>query len=341
MNRRPRSTALFATAIAGLLAAAPALAKGSDDIGGYLRAKGVVASHGVSGAGPTALQIASQSGDAVFVALPTDEGTALARANPDGGAVRSVSIPGGFTIPTVALDKSTSGLSADGSVLALAQPLVQFPQRRTRFEILDATSLRVRDNIVLPGTYSFDAISPDGGLLYLIQYTSPSDPSHYLVRAYDVTSRHLLRAPVVDPSESGQPMTGKPVTRAVSPDGRWAYTLYQGSDEGPFVHALDTAGHRAVCVDLDAIDLPRNLSGSRLAVSGDGGELSILRGGSEVGQVDTQTFTVSSAESAGAGGGQGATGAPWPLIVAIGLGMLALAGLVSRTLHRRRRLASS
>ena len=71
MNRRPRSTALLATAIAGLLAAAPALAKGSDDTGGYLRAKGVVASHGVSGGGgPTALQIASQSGDAVFVALP-------------------------------------------------------------------------------------------------------------------------------------------------------------------------------------------------------------------------------------------------------------------------------
>ena len=89
-------------------------------------------------------------------------------------------------------------------MLVLAQPLVKFPQRRTRFEILDATSLRVRDDITLPGTYSFDAISPDGGLLYLIQYTSPTDPSHYLVRAYDVSSRHLLRAPVVDPSESGR-----------------------------------------------------------------------------------------------------------------------------------------
>jgi hypothetical protein len=342
MNRRSRSTALLATAIAGLFAAAPALAKGGDDTGGYLQAKGVVASNGIAGGGgATALQIASQSGDAVLIALPTDDGTALARATPSGGAVRSVSIDGGFTIPTVALDKSTSGLSADGSVLVLAQPLAHFPQRQTRFEILDARSLRVRDDIVLPGSYSFDAISPDGDLLYLIQYTSPSDPSRYLVRAYNVSSRHVLRAPVVDPSESGRPMTGKPVTRAMSPDGRWAYTLYQGSDEGPFVHALDTTAHRAVCVDLDAIDLPKNLSGSRLAVSDGGGELSILRGSSEVGRVDTQTFTVSSAQSAGAGGGQGATGAPWPLIVAIGLAMLALAGLVSRTLHRRRRLASS
>lgn len=342
MNGRSHSIALLATAVAGLLAVAPALAKSGGEAGGYLQAKGVVASSGVpGGGGPPARDIASESGDAVFVAVPTDAGTALARVDPGGGgAVRSASIGGGFTIPTVAIDKSTSGLSADGRTLVLAQPLVQFPQRRTAFQILDARSLRVRDTIELPGSYSFDAISPDGGLLYLIQYTSPTDPSRYLVRAYDVASRHLLRAPVVDPSESGRPMTGKPITRAMSPDGRWAYTLYQGSDEGPFVHALDTAGHRAVCVDLDAIDLPKSLLESRLAVSADGGELSILRGGTEVGRVDTQTFAVSAAGSQAAGGGQGADGAPWSLIVAIGLAMLALAGLVSWTLHRRGRLAS-
>jgi hypothetical protein len=338
MNGRSRSTALLATAIAAL-AAAPALAKD----GGYLQAKGVVASNAALGAGggSTARQIASPSGDAVFVALPTDDGTALARVNPNGGgAVRSTSIGGGFTIPTVALDKSTSGLSADGSTLALAQPLAQFPQQRTRFQVLDARSLRVRDTVTLPGTYSFDAISPDGGLLYLIQYTSPTDPSRYLVRAYDVAAGHLLRAPVVDPTDSGRPMTGKPVTRAWSPDGRWAYTLYQGSDEGPFVHALDTAGHRAVCVDLDAIDLPKSLSGSQLAVSADGRELSIVRNDSAVAQIDTRTFTVSAAGSPGAGGGGDTGGAMWPLMAAIALGTLALAGLASRALHRRRRLAS-
>ena len=54
-------------------------------------------------------------------------------------------------------------------------------------------------------------------------------------------------------------MTGKPVTRAMSPNGQWAYTLYQGSDEGPFVHALDTSGRSAKCIDLDGLNLPTNL----------------------------------------------------------------------------------
>ena len=337
MNGRSCSTALLGTAIAALLAAPLALAKD----GGYLEAKGVVASNAAPGAGggPAAREVASQSGDAVFVALPTDGGTALARVDPNsGGAVRSASVDGGFTIPTVALDRSTSGLSADGSTVVLAQPLVRFPQQRTRLQVIDGKSLRVRDTITLPGTYSFDAISPDGALLYLIQYTSPTDPSRYLVRAYDVATERLLRAPVVDPSESGRPMTGRPVTRAMSPDGRWAYTLYQGSDEGPFVHALDTARHRAVCIDLDGIDLPKSLSSTRLGVSADGHELGIVRSGAEVGQIDTQTFTVSAAGSPGAGAG--ADGAPWPLIATTGLGMLALAGLASRTVLRRRRLAS-
>jgi len=235
----------MAAAIALLSAAAPALAKGS----GYLNAKGVVAP-GAMRQPPRAI-VGSSGSHSVYVAQPTDDGTALARVETSGDqAVRTRMIDGGYSIPTVATDESTSGLSADGSTLVLARPLAGLWQGTTRLQILDAKSLRVRKTVALPGAYSFDAISPNGDRMYLIEYTSVRDPSRYLVRAYAVTSGRLLHAPVIDPDEKGEPMTGKPVTRTMSASGRWAYTLYDGSEEGPFVHALDTMKGEAVCVDL-------------------------------------------------------------------------------------------
>ena len=47
-------------------------------------------------------------------------------------------------------------------------------------------------------------------------------------------------------------MAGFPMARMVSPNGRWAYTLYAGGEE-TFIHALDTQGATAVCVDLDDV----------------------------------------------------------------------------------------
>ena len=64
--------------------------------------------------------------------------------------------------------------------------------------------------------------------MYLIQY-SPRDFSNYAVRAYDLGARRLLPEPVVDPREADEPMTGAPVTRVASADGRWAYTLYDSA----------------------------------------------------------------------------------------------------------------
>src|SRR3954454_18626428 len=324
------SFAPASVALVLLLAAPAALAKE----GGYLNEKGVVTPGQVQ-APPGALVGPPGSGS-VFVAQPTDDGTALARIDTqNNAAVRSRKVDLGFTIPTVAIDKTTSGLSADGKTLVLARPLSGLGQATTQFEVLNAESLRFREPISLRGTYSFDAISPDGNLIYLIQYTSAANPSHYLVRAYDVRAGRLLHAPVIDPSEAGQPMTGRPVTRVMSPSGQWAYTLYQGSKEGPFVHALDTSGHRAVCVDLDELDLPQNLSGSHLAVSSTGDDLTITRHGKELGTVDTQTFAVSPPATGGDG-----HGFSWVLIAVVALAAAAVAGGTSPAVRRRRRLAS-
>ena len=52
----------------------------------------------------------------------------------------------------------------------------------------------------------------------------------------------------------------------MSPDGRWAYTLYDGNGKTPFIHALDTSRSTARCIDLDALAGNKYLSGMRLAM---------------------------------------------------------------------------
>jgi hypothetical protein len=166
-----------------------------------------------------------------------------------GGALRAHTIGGAFSIPAVALDGSATGLSADGHTLILISPRRHFPRRVTTFAVVDTRSLRLTRRLALRGDFSVDAISPDGRTAYLIEYGSQNF-TDYAVRAYDLQAGRLFPAPVVDPNEADEPMTGVPVTRLPSPDGRWAYTLYQ-SAEHPFVHALDTQNRTAVCIDLD------------------------------------------------------------------------------------------
>jgi len=45
-------------------------------------------------------------------------------------------------------------------------------------------------------------------------------------------------------------MVGYAMTRTTSADGRWVYTLYQEPSGESFVHALDTVGAAAYCIDL-------------------------------------------------------------------------------------------
>ena len=134
-------------------------------------------------------------------------------------------VPGAFTIPAVAEDGTTTGLSADGRTLVLVRPRLSYPQRRTRLAVLDAATLRTRRIFTLRGDFSVDAISPDGRALYLIQYTSARDPSAYAVRSLNLRSAKLDPGQIVDPRERDEAMHGLPVSRAMSPDGTWAYTL--------------------------------------------------------------------------------------------------------------------
>jgi hypothetical protein len=238
--------------------------------------------------------VVARSGDARYVTVPANGNTVIARVNPHGGRiVASRVVRGTFTIPAVAYDGSAAGLSADGRTLVLIQPRAGFPRAQTPLMVVDAQRIRTLQIVRLRGDFSFDAISPRGSLVYLIEYVSPTDPTRYRVRAYNLGTNRLLPNPVVDPREPGEKMGGSPLTRATSPNGRWAYTLYDAAGKTPFVHALDTSTRSARCVDLDALT-GTNLSHMSLHVDAPAHTLTVNNGRRSLTVIDTRSFRTSS-----------------------------------------------
>jgi hypothetical protein len=284
------------------------------------------------GVGPLAIE----AGPERLVSLPSARGTVLLRIQRDGGQVfASRFLARQLTIPQVAYDGSTGGLSADGKTLVLLRPRPSFPQPVSPFVLINPKSLRVVTEFTLKGDFSFDAISPDGSTLYFINYISPTDPTRYAVRGFDVASGKLIPEPIVDKSEPDEDMHGNPITRVTSPNGRWAYTLYDGGGTKPFVHALDTVGKQARCIDLDALAGNPNLSNMRLRLGN--GTLSVTSGSKALLAVDTATFRVSN-PGASARGDDGMS--PWIPVGGAGLASLVALGALSLFV-RRRRLATT
>lgn len=297
-----------------------------------------VAQKGVLGFGANpSTGVVDPDGGFRYTAIGTGAGTLVAKVALTGGEVEHWAyLDDRLAVPAVAYDGSAGGLSADGETLVLPQPGLRFPQTRSEFTVLDAGRLRVLETVTLPGTFTFDALSPDGGTLYLIEYLSPRDLTEYQVRAYDIEQSRLDPSPILDPEESGDDMYGTPVTRATSPSGRWEYTLYDGA-EYPFVHALNVQRGTAVCIDLDLLDGERRIDLVSLQPSLDGEALGVISRGEPVATVDLASFEVSEAtpaasDPASAEGDQGS--GPW-LLIAGALAIVAGAGSFV-TLRRRR-----
>jgi DNA-binding beta-propeller fold protein YncE len=294
----------------------------------------------VDDAGPTG--VVSPDGSARFVTLPAGRSTVVAKVDTSTGAIlASKRVPGHFTIPVVALDSTPGGISHDGVRLALIKPRAGFPRADTTLAFLYTRALHAAPYVFkLRGDFSFDALSPDGRTAYLVQYVNPNDPTKYRVRALDTVTGKLAPRPIVDPHERPDEMNGYPATRTTSPDGRWAYTLYDGAEGTPFVHALDTKAGRARCIDLP--DLGQDVYSLHLRASG--GTLTIAGPKLDFATIDTATFHVS-VPAAGARTaahhqpGGGGSSAPAALIAGIGLA-LALAG-AGLTVRRRRRGAAT
>jgi hypothetical protein len=285
--------------------------------------------------GPGVLLPATGKGPPLrVVAVPANGGadTVLTTIQANDGQVQTwLDIPGSYGIPMINWTQGGDSLSRDGRTLVVGKSQAGSP---SSFLVYDPKTWRLKQRIALPGSYSFDALSPDAARMYLIHYTfsADGDYSHYVVRVYDLRTRTLLPGRVADRTQKSWVMNGYPLTRVTSADGRWVYTLYQNGDYGyPFVHALDTVRGVAHCIGLPMTNGIYNvelaLHGSTLAVH--------WRSGRPWLDVDTRTWRVSTA-----GGG----GFPWlwaviGAVTALGLTVTGVA--VRRSTHVRSVLYSS
>jgi hypothetical protein len=165
-----------------------------------------------------------------------------------GRELRSTTIPGKFRLPVVGTAAIPDGLSGDGRTLALVN-VADLPVRR--FAILPTDFSERPQMVDLPGDFDFDALSPDGARLFVVEHLAGPDRSAYRVRFYDRDAGKLDPNVIVDKRDAWETsMAGYPNTRVVEPGGDWVYTLYRNADNGPFVHALNASDAYAFCIDL-------------------------------------------------------------------------------------------
>src|SRR5579884_1280482 len=173
--------------------------------------------------------------------------------NSDGRFLRWTGIRGSWGIPTVTSLQAGGGISRDGRLLVLARYGFgggALPHKESSFVLFDTHRFEPTATIHLRGDFSYDALSPSGRLLYLIQRVSSVDLSQYVVRAYDLRTNRLLPRRIADRTQRSWVMAGYPIDRVTSADGRFVYTLYMNPENLPFVHALDTVTATAHCIGL-------------------------------------------------------------------------------------------
>jgi hypothetical protein len=197
-------------------------------------------------------------------------------------------------------------------------------QTRSVFLVVRTRDLVPLRRIVLTGNFAFDALSPDGSRLYLIEHVAQQDLTRYVVRAYAVDQGRLLPGVIADRAQRGWVMAGYPVTRATSADGRWAYTFYVRPGGYPFVHALDTARGVAHCIGVPWHGSQNPLWRMRLSLR-DGGRTLRLHwpSGREYLSITRDTWQISHPGARAARAGSG-SGFPWWTLGLAGGGALLL-----------------
>jgi hypothetical protein len=163
----------------------------------------------------------------------------------------SVALPAGaWALPAIVADGAPAGVAGDGRTLILVDR--DPPTGRSRFLLVPVDPFGSPRLVTLNGAFDYDAMAPDGSLLYLIGHVGAPGSGHYEVRVYDVALAALRPDAVVDKRNVGEAMAGRPLARVSDAAGDYAYTLYARTDGSLFVHALDTADAIAFCIDLPA-----------------------------------------------------------------------------------------
>jgi hypothetical protein len=270
-----------------------------------------------------------------FVTLPGPTTTVLAAINKaSGGVTRWRTLSGDWGIPLVTFDGAAEGLTRDGKTLVISdwiQPNNSPLRPSSTFRVYDSQKLTKRSQFTLKGDFSFDALSPDGRTLFLIEHVSEQDALKYLVRAYDLRAGRLLPQVIADREQKGWVMRGLPAKRLATPDGRWVYTLYHQDGGTPFVHALDAVTKTAHCIGIPWTGKQDPLWRAVLGLQG--GKLTIAAGGRHF-AIDRKTFALSLPRSSGGSGGVSAGAIAG--IAAGGTALLAIAAFVALRRLRKR-----
>ena len=210
----------------------------------------------------------------------------------DGKTIRERVLPGKLGVPAVTFNGLAEGTWAQGRKLLLASSVYDDPARTT-FVVVDTRTLKPVKTIRLRGAFAFDALSPSGTRLYLLQFPQGVNGGiHYVVRSLNMRTGQLEPGAIVDKTEPDERMNGIAIYRAWGPNRTWAYTLYNGGASHAFVHALDTRTRTARCIDLPWAGEAQNiLENVQLAVRS--GVLTLTDpGGGMLARIDTRTFSV-------------------------------------------------
>jgi hypothetical protein len=234
--------------------------------------------------------LAAPDGKVVVSPRPHGARTVVTVSARDGGQLARRTLPGHYGVPVVTFPGALAGFAADGRTLVLAGVPRAYPATVSHLAVLDP-QLRSLRTLTFRGDYAFDAISPRGRLLYLIQHVSRTDLWAYQVRVYDLRANHLRPHPIVDPVEHEWKMSGTPLERLSSADGSRVYTLYLTSKGTVFVHALDAVHATARCIDLPWKDRS-GMWPWRLRLAFDRTGLEVRDGGHVAASIDTRASRV-------------------------------------------------
>ena len=233
-------------------------------------------------AGALALSACSAGSDASPAAAPHATQVAATQSGSSGPTVLTETTGAGRKKFVVRSSAQGTSVSTDAS----PEPAELDGDWRLPRVVVDVTAPEEPQVVALPGEFTYDAWSPDGAHLYLIEHRPPAGSGKYVVRLYDLASRALRADPIADKRTQGEEMAGLPLARAETVDGASVATLYVphpsgahgagheglGRPHGPFVHLLFADSASAVCVDLPQ-EVGRDwtmtvVAGDRVRISG-------------------------------------------------------------------------
>ena len=138
----------------------------------------------------------------------------------NGATLRSLTINGSYT--TMGREFNDAVLSFDGRWLALRR--LSASSSTTTIALVDVQAGKLFKTITLNGDFDLDALSANGGGLYLLQRLSDG-PGHYYVRLYNVQENELYQSQIVDKTELDENMTGTALVRQAASNGSEVYSI--------------------------------------------------------------------------------------------------------------------